>query len=43
MVMLRTGDSRAAQVAQMLESKVKREGTLASWPSMHNPLLDIER
>jgi hypothetical protein len=41
MVMLRTGDTRSAQVAQILESKVKREGSLASWPSMHNPLLDI--
>jgi uncharacterized protein YfaS (alpha-2-macroglobulin family) len=42
MVMLRTGDHRSAQIAQILESKVKRAGTLASWPSMHNPLLDID-
>ena len=43
MVMLRTGDSRSAQVAQILESKVKREGSLASWPSMHNPAARHQR
>ena len=41
MVMLRTGDNRAAQIAQMLESKAKRTGTLVSWPSSYNPLLDL--
>jgi uncharacterized protein YfaS (alpha-2-macroglobulin family) len=41
MVMLRTGDSRAAQVAQMLEAKAQRVGTLVSWPSKYNPLLDL--
>ena len=41
MVMLRTGDSRAAQIAQMLEAKAKHAGTLVSWPSSYNPLLDI--
>ena len=41
MVMLRTGDNRAAQIAQMLESKAQRAGTLVSWPSSYSPLLDI--
>ena len=41
MVMLRTGDNRSAQIAQILEGKVKREGVLASWPSKYNPLLDL--
>jgi alpha-2-macroglobulin len=41
MVMLRTGDSRAAQVAQLLEAKARRSGTLVSWPSKYNPLLDL--
>jgi alpha-2-macroglobulin len=41
LVMLRTGDSRAAQVAQMLEAKAKHVGDLASWPSNYNPLLDL--
>ena len=41
MVMLRTGDSRAPQIAQLLESKAQRTGTLVSWPSSYNPLLDL--
>jgi uncharacterized protein YfaS (alpha-2-macroglobulin family) len=41
MVMLRTGDSRAAQIAQMLEAKAQRVGALVSWPSSYNPLLDL--
>ena len=39
--MLRTADSRAAQIAQLLEGKAKRAGALASWPSRYNPLLDL--
>ncbi len=42
MVMMRTGDSRAAQIAQLLEKKAQRTGTLVSWPSTYNPLLDFE-
>ena len=41
MVMLRTGDSRAPQIAQMLEAKAQRVGALVSWPSSYNPLLDL--
>jgi alpha-2-macroglobulin len=41
MVMQRTGDSRVPQIAQMLESKAKHTGTLVSWPSSYNPLLDL--
>ena len=41
MVMLRTGDSRAAQIAQMLEEKAQHSGALVSWPSSYNPLLDL--
>jgi alpha-2-macroglobulin len=41
MVMLRTGDNRAAQIAQLLEAKAKHTGTLVSWPSTYNPLLEL--
>jgi uncharacterized protein YfaS (alpha-2-macroglobulin family) len=41
MVMMRNGDARAAQIAQLLESKAQRSGTLVSWPSTYNPLLDL--
>ena len=41
MVMVRTGDSRAAQIAQTLEAKAQRSGSLVSWPSKYNPLLDF--
>ena len=41
MVMQRTGDSRAASIAQLLESKAKHSGTLVWWPSAYNPLLDV--
>ncbi len=41
MVMQRTGDSRVPQIAQLLESKARHAGTLVSWPSNYNPLLDL--
>jgi alpha-2-macroglobulin len=41
MVMLQSGDNRAPQIAQILERKAKREGSLVSWPSGYNPLLEI--
>ena len=41
MAMQRTGDNRAPQIAQMLEAKAQRTGTLVSWPSSYSPLLDI--
>jgi alpha-2-macroglobulin len=41
LAMQRTGDSRAAQIAQLLEAKAKRSGTLVFWPSSYNPLLDL--
>ena len=41
MAMLRTGDNRAPQIAQLLESKAQRTGTLVSWPSSYSPLLDL--
>ena len=41
MVMLRAGDSRAPQIAQLLEGKAQHTGTLVSWPSSYSPLLDL--
>jgi hypothetical protein len=41
MVMQRTGDGRVPQIAQLLESKARHAGTLVSWPSSYNPLLDL--
>lgn len=41
MAMLRSSDARTPQIAKALEGKVKRAGTLASWPSGYNPLLDL--
>jgi uncharacterized protein YfaS (alpha-2-macroglobulin family) len=41
MVMLRTGDTRASQVAQMLEAQAKHSGALVWWPSGYNPLLEV--
>jgi uncharacterized protein YfaS (alpha-2-macroglobulin family) len=42
LVMIEGGDSRAPQIAQMLEGKAKRSGLLVSWPSTYNPLLEID-
>ncbi len=42
MVMLRTNDNRAAQIAQLLEAKAQRTGTLVSWPSSYSPLIDVD-
>ena len=41
LAMLRVGDSRAADVAKLLEGKAKRSGTMAYWPSNYSPLLDL--
>ncbi len=41
MAMLRAGDNRAPQIAQLLEAKAQHTGTLVSWPSSYNPLLDL--
>jgi alpha-2-macroglobulin len=41
MAMQRTGDSRVSEIAQLLEAKAKRSGSLVSWPSNYNPLLDV--
>ncbi|MGA7317041.1 MAG: alpha-2-macroglobulin family protein [Silvibacterium sp.] len=41
LAMLRSSDARTPQIAKALEGKVKRAGTLASWPSGYNPLLDL--
>jgi alpha-2-macroglobulin len=41
MAMQRTSDTRAPQIAQLLEAKAQRAGTLVSWPSSYSPLLDI--
>jgi alpha-2-macroglobulin len=42
LTMLKTSDSRVAQIAQLLENKAKRSGVLVSWPSSYSPLLDID-
>lgn len=41
MAMQRVGDSRTAQIAQLLEAKAQHAGTLVSWPSTFNPLLEL--
>ncbi|HZU09602.1 MAG TPA: alpha-2-macroglobulin family protein [Pseudacidobacterium sp.] len=41
LAMLHTSDSRASQIAKLLEDKAKRSGALAYWPSDYNPLLDL--
>jgi alpha-2-macroglobulin len=42
MVLQRTGDSRASQIAELLETKAQHTGTLVSWPSSYSPLLDLD-
>jgi uncharacterized protein YfaS (alpha-2-macroglobulin family) len=41
LAMLHTSDTRAPQIAKLLEDKAKRAGTLAYWPSNYDPLLDL--
>ena len=42
LAMLHVNDSRTADLAKLLESKVKEQGDLASWPSNYSPVLDLE-
>ncbi|HVT99500.1 MAG TPA: hypothetical protein VHE33_18520, partial [Acidobacteriaceae bacterium] len=42
LAMLRAHDARAADLAKLLEGKVKEQGDLASWPSNYSPVLDLE-
>ncbi len=42
LAMIDAKDARASAVAKLVESKVKRQGELASWPSRYSPLLDFE-
>ena len=42
LAMLHVSDSRAADIAKLLENKAKQEGDLASWPSTYSPVLDLE-
>jgi uncharacterized protein YfaS (alpha-2-macroglobulin family) len=42
MVMLRSNDSRASQIAELLEAKAQKAGTLVSWPSSYSPLIDVQ-
>ena len=42
LAMQRASDSRAAEIAKLLESKATQQGDLASWPSTYNPILDLE-
>ena len=41
LVMLRTGDRRAGEIAQVLEGKAKHSGDLVWWPSAYSPLLEV--
>jgi alpha-2-macroglobulin len=41
MAMQRTGDNRERDVARLLEANAKRTGSLVSWPSSYDPLLDL--
>jgi alpha-2-macroglobulin len=41
LAMLRGSDKRSAQIATLLESKAQQSGSLAYWPSVYNPLLDL--
>jgi uncharacterized protein YfaS (alpha-2-macroglobulin family) len=42
LAMIDAKDRRAGEVANLVESKVQRQGELASWPSRYSPLLDFE-
>ncbi|MGC2298627.1 MAG: hypothetical protein WA476_07485, partial [Acidobacteriaceae bacterium] len=42
LAMRHSTDSRTADIAKLLESKVHEQGDLASWPSNYNPVLDLE-
>jgi uncharacterized protein YfaS (alpha-2-macroglobulin family) len=42
LAMLHASDSRAADLAKLLESKAKQQGGLASWPQTYSPILDLE-
>lgn len=42
LAMIDAKDSRASELARLVESKVQRQGDLASWPSRYSPLLDFE-
>lgn len=42
LAMLQVGDSRAAQLAQLLASQAIHQGDLVSWKSAYVPLLDTE-
>ena len=42
LAMLHANDARTSDLAKLLESKVKEDGDLASWPSAYNPVLDLE-
>jgi uncharacterized protein YfaS (alpha-2-macroglobulin family) len=42
LAMQRTSDTRAADIAKLLEGKATQQGDPASWPSTYNPILDLE-
>lgn len=42
LAMIDVKDARLDAVAKLVESKVRRQGELASWPSRYSPLLDFE-
>ncbi|MFP5229353.1 MAG: alpha-2-macroglobulin family protein, partial [Acidobacteriota bacterium] len=42
LAMLHANDAHTADLAKLLESKVKEQGDLASWPSHYSPVLDLE-
>ncbi len=42
LAMLHVSDARTADLAKLLESKVKEQSDLASWPSTYSPVLDLE-
>jgi uncharacterized protein YfaS (alpha-2-macroglobulin family) len=42
LAMVDVRDSRVDAIAKLVESKVQRQGELASWPSRYSPLLDFE-
>ena len=42
LAMIDVNDRRAVELAKLVESKVLRQGELASWPSRYSPLLDFE-
>jgi len=41
LAMLHANDARTADLAKLLESKVKEQGDLASWPSTYKPCFSI--